>query len=421
MEFREHTVVSRRARRKSTWAGVASKEEPHGEPSAVIPTVVVALDVNTNETFISSTPTPSQSHRRRIEESTSADSVVPLDRFKIQRLVQRTIRTGMVQKEEFRIVVEKGEPRIVESETGILLNARNEISKIIVTTRDITAQKHLREAALRSERRFRSMIQNGADVIALVDRRAKVLSVGPSIRSVLGYSEEEFVGQNAHSFIHRGDRKSARKSFLDLVARPGVTVRTEQRIRHKDGTWRSMEGVGTNLLRDPAVHAVVLNYRDVTERKKAEIDSLHLAAIVQSTEDAIIGKTLDGLIVSWNKGAEQLYGYSAEEVIGRSVALLLPPENQNELPEILSRIKSGKSVELYESERLTKSGRRIDVSVRVSPVCMPSGELIGASAICRDITAQKHADTERELLVAELQHALAEVKTLRGMLPICAW
>ena len=103
------------------------------------------------------------------------------------------------------------------------------------------------------------------------------------------------------------------------------------------------------------------------------------------------------------------------------MALLLPPENQNELPEILSRIKSGKSVELYESERLTKSGRRIDVSVRVSPVCMPSGELIGASAICRDITAQKHADTERELLVAELQHALAEVKTLRGMLPICAW
>jgi PAS domain S-box-containing protein len=238
---------------------------------------------------------------------------------------------------------------------------------------------------------------------------------------VLGYAEEEFVGQNAHGFIHRDDRKSAKKTFLDLVARPGGMARTEYRIRHKDGTWRSMEGVGTNLLRDPAVHAVVLNYRDVTERKKAELESLHLAAIVQSTEDAIIGKKLDGSIVSWNKGAEQLYEYTAGEVIGRSVSILLPPERQHELPDILSKIRTGEPVQLYESERVTKSGRRIDVSVRVSPVYLPTGELIGASAITRDITSRKHAETERELLVAELQHALAEVKTLRGMFPICAW
>lgn len=396
-------------------------EEPRSVNPLILPTIIVALDVKTNEIFTSSSETHSrQRHKQRWGEP-SSESLIPLDRFKIQRLVQRTIRTGLVQKEEFRIADRNGAPRIVESETGILVDERNEISKVFVTTRDVTAQKHLREALEKSEKRFRSMIQNGADVIALVDRRARVLSVGPSIRSVLGYAEEEFVGQNAHGFIHPGDRKSARKSFLDLVARPGGTLRTEHRIKHRDGSWRSMEGVGTNLLRDTAVHAIVLNYRDVTERKNAETASLHLAAIVQSTDDAIIGTTLDGLIVSWNKGAEQLYGYATGEMVGRSMSLLLPPERSHEVPTNLAGIKTGKTVEVYESERVTKSGNRIDVSVRVSPVHLPSGELIGASAITRDITAQKHAETERGLLVSELQHALAEVKTLRGMLPICAW
>lgn len=397
-----------------------SLEEPRDVSPSILPTVVVALDVKTNEMFTTSSEASSrQRHKQR--GGSSSGALIPLDQFKIQRLVQRTIRTGLVQKEEFRITVGNGPPRIVESETGILVNERNEVSKVFVTTRDVTAQKHLRQALEKSEKRFRSMIQNGADVIALVDRHARILSVGPSIRSVLGYAEEEFVGENVHSFIHPGDRKSARKSFLDLVARPGGTLRTEHRIKHSDGSWRAMEGVATNLLRDASVHAIVLNYRDVTERKNAETASLHLAAIVQSTDDAIIGTTLDGLIVSWNKGAEHLFEYAAGEMVGRSMSLLLPPERSHEVPTILAGIKEGKTVEVYESERLTKSGKRIDVSARVSPVHLPSGELIGASAIMRDITAQKHAQTERELLVSELQHALAEVKTLRGMLPICAW
>jgi len=282
-------------------------------------------------------------------------------------------------------------------------------------------QKDIQKSVLKDDRRIRSLIKNISDVIALVDKRARVRYCSPSVTSVLGYSEEAFIGLSVHTLVHPDDLEAARKIFADLLSNPGSTTMTEHRIRHADGSWRWMEGVATNLLHDPDVHAVVLNYRDTTDRKNAEMERLRLAAIVQSTEDAIIGKTLDGTIISWNKGAEHLYGYPAEEVIGRSISILIPDDRQQEVVEILKSIKNGENVEPYESIRRTKKGKKIVISVRVSPVYLPSGELIGASAIARDITAHKRAEKERELLVTELRHALAELMTLRGMLPICAW
>lgn len=129
----------------------------------------------------------------------------------------------------------------------------------------------------------------------------------------------------------------------------------------------------------------------MTERKKAEETQLRLAAIVESSDDAIISKTLDGVIQTWNAGAQRIFGYISSETVGQPVTLLIPPERIDEEQEILARLNRGERIEHYETVRLTKEGRRIDVSLSVSPLKNPQGVIIGASKIVRDITDRKQA------------------------------
>jgi two-component system cell cycle sensor histidine kinase/response regulator CckA len=131
---------------------------------------------------------------------------------------------------------------------------------------------------------------------------------------------------------------------------------------------------------------------DVTDRKRAEEQRLRLASIVDSSEDAIFSKDLDGAIVSWNAGAEKLFGYTADEIVGQSISLLLPPEHLHELPNILGRIQAGLRLEHYEVTRMRKDGRRVDISVTISPIRDAMGVLVGSSAIARDITERKQAE-----------------------------
>ena len=120
----------------------------------------------------------------------------------------------------------------------------------------------------------------------------------------------------------------------------------------------------------------------------------YLAAIVDSTDDAVIGKTLDGVIISWNRGAERIYGYTADEVIGQPISILIPPDRPNELPSILSRLARGERIDHYLTRRARKSGKIIDVSVTISPVRDETGTIIGASAIARDVTVEQDAIKE---------------------------
>jgi PAS domain S-box-containing protein len=145
---------------------------------------------------------------------------------------------------------------------------------------------------------------------------------------------------------------------------------------------------------------------DITERKRAEEDRAHLAAIVTSSHDAVISKTLDGVITSWNQAAERLYGYPAEEMVGQSIARLVPADRAAELPAILARIRRGERVEPFETARMTKDGRRLEVWLTVSPITIPDGRVIGASAIARDITERKQMEAENRRLYEQAQEAL---------------
>jgi PAS domain S-box-containing protein len=134
---------------------------------------------------------------------------------------------------------------------------------------------------------------------------------------------------------------------------------------------------------------------DITERKRVEEECRLLASIVESSEDAIIGKTLDGIVTTWNRGAEDLYGYSAEEAVGRSIAILAPPELSDEFAAILEELMRGGSLDHFETERIAKEGKRISVSLTISPIRDASERLVGASSIARDITKRKRAELEQ--------------------------
>ncbi len=136
----------------------------------------------------------------------------------------------------------------------------------------------------------------------------------------------------------------------------------------------------------------VWSFRDVTERNQAQIVSQRLAAIVDSSDDAIVGKDLNSIVTSWNAGAERIFGYSASEMIGTSIMRLIPPDHQDEEHQILSRIRRGQRVDPIETVRVGKDGRLIDVSITVSPIKDSGGNVIGASKVGRDITERKRAE-----------------------------
>ena len=155
-------------------------------------------------------------------------------------------------------------------------------------------------------------------------------------------------------------------------------------------------------------------------RARGEAAQQFLAAIVESSEDAIYGKTLDGVVVSWNDGAKRIFGYSAEEIIGHSISLLYPIDLRDEMDDIMTRVRRGEMVGVHETMRVHREGRYVPVSVTISPIKDETGKIIGASGIARDISRRKHDEEERTKLVHRLTETLKQVKTLTGLLPICA-
>jgi PAS domain S-box-containing protein len=170
----------------------------------------------------------------------------------------------------------------------------------------------------------------------------------------------------------------------------------------------------------PYGDGIAVFFRDVSNRKRAESSRAQLAAIVESSDDAIIGQSVEGLIVSWNAAAERLYGYTEAEAIGRSFGMLFPIERSHELVPILDRVQKGERVNHFETKQQTRDGAPVDVSLTISPVQTKDLRLVGISITARDVSDRKRQEAERERLIQELQAAMAEVKTLSGLLPICA-
>ncbi len=225
----------------------------------------------------------------------------------------------------------------------------------------------------------------------LIDSRARSL-LGTETGSI---SEVEFLG-----LIHYSDRAGVTQSLRSKLYASGDH---DIDFRRNDGRWLRMRG---RMVSSGDAYGVLL---DIGKRYAQQLSLARLAAIIASSEDAIVGKTLEGVVTDWNQAAEKIFGYSASEILGRPISVLLPPGQENEEREILQRIAKGEQVEHFETRRRCKDGQIIDVSVTISPVTDDEGNIVGASKIARDITTAKRAEQlllERE---AHLQSVLDTV------------
>jgi PAS domain S-box-containing protein len=276
-----------------------------------------------------------------------------------------------------------------------------------------------REAEVRLQAgQLASFFETAAIGLHRVGADGTILWANDAELEMLGYAREEYIGHHITQF--HADR-AAIEDILARLHRGEKLLEYSARMKCKDGSIKSVL-IDASVLRDDGrfVHMQCF-MRDVTERKRAEEARALLVAIVEASDDAIVSKTLDGVITSWNAGAERVFGYSRAEAVGRSIDIIIPPDRLAEEREILRRLRRGERMDHYETVRRTKDGRLLDISLTLSPVKDRTGKVIGASKIARDITARKCAEAEREesnrrkeefiaILAHELRNPLAPVR-----------
>ncbi|HEX4067676.1 MAG TPA: PAS domain S-box protein [Acidobacteriaceae bacterium] len=211
-----------------------------------------------------------------------------------------------------------------------------------------------------------------------------------TVLHLLGYEYDQFVGHPFAAFV---DNPAAAEEMLRRI-RAAENVRScELRFRCGDGTFRWIRIDGNPWLQDGTFLHARCFVLDITEKRRADEVQMKLAAIVESSDDAIASKDLNGIVTSWNAAAERILGWKAEEIIGKPITTVIPPELQSDEVEILRRIQAGERVEHFETVRVTKSGERIDVSLTISPMRNAQGTIVGAAKILRDVTLQKKLES----------------------------
>lgn len=270
-------------------------------------------------------------------------------------------------------------------------------------------------SALPPENLLSAIIDSSDDAIVSKDLNGIITSWNKGAEKIFGYRPDEVVGHSI-LIILPDDRKPEEADILARIRRGERIDHFETVRRRKDGSLIDVS-VTISPIRGP--DGVVLGAskiaRDITEQKRGNASGLLLAAIVNSSDDAILSKNLDGIITSWNRGAQRIFGYTAEEIVGKSVLTLLPVTLHDEERTILARLQRGERIERFESIRVRKNGEHFDVSLTISPIRDLQGRVIGASKIARDITDVKRTLLEREQLLESERVARAQAEHANRM------
>jgi PAS domain S-box-containing protein len=250
---------------------------------------------------------------------------------------------------------------------------------------------------------FQLAVEAAPNAMVLVNSDGRIVLANAQAEKVFGFSRAELLGQAVEMLIPERFRTAHSENREQFSAAPQTRSMGAGRDLfglRKDGREIPIE-VGLNHLTTAEGSFALAAIIDITERRRAEEATRNLAAVIESSDDAIISQDLMGTIRSWNQGAQRIFGYSAEEMLGRSITSLLPPERWGEEEEILQRLRRGERVDHFETVRLTKDGRHIHVSVTISPIRDSAGQVVGASKIVRDITERRRLAAD--LLESELR------------------
>ena len=275
------------------------------------------------------------------------------------------------------------------------------------------ARQRAEQELARERERLRITLASIGDAVISTDAAGRVTFLNGVAETLTGWPPADAAGRPLPAVFHivnEHTRLPAENPALRALHEGSVVgLATHTVLIARDGTERPIDDSAAPMLdADGTPVGAVLVFRDITDRKLAEVAKARLAAIVESSDDAIVSKTLDGVITSWNAGAERVFGHTAAEAVGRPVTMIVPPERWGEEPVILERLRRGERIEHFETVRVTKDGRRIDISLTVSPVRDGEGMVVGASKVARDITASKQAEVA--LRESEARHRfLAEL------------
>jgi len=251
------------------------------------------------------------------------------------------------------------------------------------------------------------------DAMVAVNPEGVIVQANSQTELLFGYSQGELIGQKVEMLVpaaHREHHHHHRERFRQQPSTRRMGAALDLRGRRKDGSEFPVE-ISLSPVNTEQGMLVLSAIRDISDRKRIEEElrraheelaaskdrqlleyQNRLALIVDSSQDAIIGKDLNGTITHWNKGAENIYGYTAEEVVSKSISMLAPKSRSDEIPEILEKVRRGERVEYFETERVRKDGQHLNVSISISPIRDAKGEIVGASAIARDVTSQKRSE-----------------------------
>jgi len=292
----------------------------------------------------------------------------------------------------------------------------------------MTADRRDNEQYLRRERETLEVtLKSIGDAVIVTDVTGRVTFLNTVAERVTGWSMADARNQPFEK-IFRIVNEFSGKPVEHPVAKVLETGSIVGLANHtvlvtRDGRRIPIDDSGAPVrLANGELIGIVVVFRDVTERKRAELTRAWLAAIVESSDDAIASKTLDGIVTSWNPAATRLFGYEPDEIVGRPITTIIPPELHAEEVEILARLRRGERIDHYETVRLAKDGRRIDISLTISPIRGEDDTIIGASKVARDITERKRdegllreADRRKDEFLATLAHELRN-----PLAPICA-
>ena len=271
---------------------------------------------------------------------------------------------------------------------------------------EIAERRKIEERLRRREAELSACVESAMIAMHWVDANGIILWANGAELALRGYSAEEFIGRELRDFHVDGDAQD----LLDRLTRGEKIHHYETHLRCKNGTIKTVLIDASAIWDgDRFLHTQCFT-RDITGRRQMEEERSHLAAIVESSDDAIVSKSLTGIIRSWNRGAQRIFGYTAAETIGQPVTMLIPADRQDEEPQILARLQRGERVDHFETIRQRKDGKLLDISLTISPVRDAEGRIIGASKIARDITEQKAAQKALELARAELARANLELE-----------
>jgi two-component system cell cycle sensor histidine kinase/response regulator CckA len=244
-----------------------------------------------------------------------------------------------------------------------------------------------------SELKYRRLFEAAKDGILILDAgTGRITDVNPFLFKLLNFTRDDMVGKTVGELSPFKDIES-NKVMLGRLQKDGYVRYEDLPLKTRDGQHIDVEFV-CNVYAEGDKNVIQCNIRDVTEKKVAEKELSRLAAIIEYSNDAIVSKSAQGIVIGWNHGAERLYGYKAEEIMGRSISLLFPPDHYQEYLQIMKKVRNGEAVPLFDTVRRKKDGSLINVSIGLTPIEAYDGEVVGASQISHDITRIKKLETQ---------------------------